>query len=1029
MAEIADKKKQEEVIVIGGGLGGCLSALFALRAGYKVTLLEEKDKLLDGATLYASRLHLGGEYPLDAKTGEDCLKGAVAWKLIMPSTIYNHGSEARFLISKKTETEGKKIERKNRRALLFPKGMGKVNETYLTVDKYVAYYENIRKKYEELLGQVRSLTGWEQEEAEKALFGPATVGSFYEKITPLTHKHEFAGYENSASSSLSPSSLDRQPMAGGVKSREPGLNIAVYLALIEQILHYEVQRGRLHIHCQSKAEAISQTADGRWSVACEGGRRFEADQVVQAAFEQGIALDMPHRADPSKKVTAYRRAMAIVDTSEIPMTDLPHSTFTMLGRNGGMYCPWNKNLAILYHPGAAYLGETVLDKDHPHVPKEWAEPLSPKQAEALKKSFKENLAGIYPFLRKARFVDVIVRNTLNFQDTLSARRHEPTEEIKPGYFAMYPTKLTLAPLAAVEVVEGLKARSAAREGKEVPARDVLEAILQPENAALYRIEPSMAPAKDFAMRRGASPTMVATGLYAAPQRAILPTETAPAATDVSTGTMTVKTRSFGQGFGPHKVAVYTETGPKTGDLFADLSDCERIRAWAEAGAAVPVTQAVPAERLTRAVHNQLLHADMLDLVEMVPALITELSARHRSTLFSASNLGHIPAETWETINASRAHALPSLQPNALHEYFLCMVPGSLSELAAAPGSPEQVRRREATEIAAAVLPMLFAALPEPERAAVTAHIAEWMSAQGPEKNRKFFAPLADPNLNKLVIRRTGATMYTEKIFNNGRTLQVVPGQHVQHRTPPYTIQFQGKEFRPVQFHFHRNKNIDREGLPRLPVKDKAGRDDGRLEFKLYRHQGHQTACQSRLSKDPNDDIAGELHAIFMHQEPESADQKPGHKTALALCAHVQARGRDWRNRVLDHYVEPLRGVNEPLAEGSGVRPAQTLPFEPLECFTSGAYKHKAEPFGKDEKLPEAPFASLFLGGIAVDPSGKAVLREDASDIFYRGVHAVHLPKPISISLDQMRILENAQGPLAVLPDDMAVKPIARAGRG
>jgi glycine/D-amino acid oxidase-like deaminating enzyme len=140
---------REEIAVIGAGLGGCLTALMlAKNPRYHVTLIEAQDTLLNGASAIASRLHLGGEYPLDPQTAQDCLMGAVIWKLLMP----NHGEDERqeniltptppmkFLVAKKTEEFGRK---------------NAGEERTLTLDKYVSSYEKIRLAYRDIFERVK----------------------------------------------------------------------------------------------------------------------------------------------------------------------------------------------------------------------------------------------------------------------------------------------------------------------------------------------------------------------------------------------------------------------------------------------------------------------------------------------------------------------------------------------------------------------------------------------------------------------------------------------------------------------------------------------------------------------------------------------------------------------------------------------------------------------------------------------------------------------------------------------------------
>jgi hypothetical protein len=62
------------VSVCGGGIFGCTAAIFLAREGHKVTLYEQKDTLLTGASGHNQfRLHAGYHYPRSSLTIRECL--------------------------------------------------------------------------------------------------------------------------------------------------------------------------------------------------------------------------------------------------------------------------------------------------------------------------------------------------------------------------------------------------------------------------------------------------------------------------------------------------------------------------------------------------------------------------------------------------------------------------------------------------------------------------------------------------------------------------------------------------------------------------------------------------------------------------------------------------------------------------------------------------------------------------------------------------------------------------------------------
>jgi hypothetical protein len=76
MAADMSEQMSADVIVVGGGVFGCLSAIEIAKKGLSVKLLEKNADLMLAATLNnQNRLHLGYHYPRDVETAVQCQRG------------------------------------------------------------------------------------------------------------------------------------------------------------------------------------------------------------------------------------------------------------------------------------------------------------------------------------------------------------------------------------------------------------------------------------------------------------------------------------------------------------------------------------------------------------------------------------------------------------------------------------------------------------------------------------------------------------------------------------------------------------------------------------------------------------------------------------------------------------------------------------------------------------------------------------------------------------------------------------------
>ena len=91
---------QFDVIVVGGGIFGCLTAIELSKQGLRVQLHEKNDQIMIGASLNnQNRLHLGYHYPRDLSTALQCQKGFEAFKKRFSECILDKFCNAYFISS------------------------------------------------------------------------------------------------------------------------------------------------------------------------------------------------------------------------------------------------------------------------------------------------------------------------------------------------------------------------------------------------------------------------------------------------------------------------------------------------------------------------------------------------------------------------------------------------------------------------------------------------------------------------------------------------------------------------------------------------------------------------------------------------------------------------------------------------------------------------------------------------------------------------------------------------------------------
>ncbi len=89
-----------DVLVIGGGIFGCMAAIELAASDMKVKLIEKHSSLLSGASFNnQNRLHLGYHYPRDLYTAIQCKLGFDEFKNTFKKSILSNFSNAYFISS------------------------------------------------------------------------------------------------------------------------------------------------------------------------------------------------------------------------------------------------------------------------------------------------------------------------------------------------------------------------------------------------------------------------------------------------------------------------------------------------------------------------------------------------------------------------------------------------------------------------------------------------------------------------------------------------------------------------------------------------------------------------------------------------------------------------------------------------------------------------------------------------------------------------------------------------------------------
>jgi glycine/D-amino acid oxidase-like deaminating enzyme len=373
----------ETHVVVGGGIAGCLSALFRRRAGFNVVLLERNDSVSGALPVctetsnVVSENHSGAEYPFDAWSARDCLTGRVATEELFPADIYGGKDYSRIIASQSMIDDGIDILSICRR----------------NMDVLRDHYNRLRE-IDPKIAELRE--GDPLCEERVGVDGVADVAGVF--VTP-----------------------------------QRGLNPTYVAAVLE---HELVNVG---VDFRSGCEVVNVAQGGRDGYEVEyrapdgETHRLAATQVglCAAAHSFGIAK----RLNP---LTTFPKIfLALREILYVSLPDGTDKDFTCLkleDRYGGMLSPLNSECAMVYHPPAAHIGTVTLDPETCDYPDGYLRYLAaghPEQEERADWTMRE-LKRYYPELRRSEVLGIYLKVAVNTVDDSRIRRNLGVHQILPG---------------------------------------------------------------------------------------------------------------------------------------------------------------------------------------------------------------------------------------------------------------------------------------------------------------------------------------------------------------------------------------------------------------------------------------------------------------------------------------------------------------------------------------------------------------------------------------------------------------------
>jgi hypothetical protein len=105
------KKLSKNILVVGGGIFGCTSAIYLSNAGYNVTLIEKNSDIFkETSYINQYRIHRGFHYPRSPKTIKQCLRSYNEFEKFFSKAVFDSKKHKCFysISSKKSKTSAKK---------------------------------------------------------------------------------------------------------------------------------------------------------------------------------------------------------------------------------------------------------------------------------------------------------------------------------------------------------------------------------------------------------------------------------------------------------------------------------------------------------------------------------------------------------------------------------------------------------------------------------------------------------------------------------------------------------------------------------------------------------------------------------------------------------------------------------------------------------------------------------------------------------------------------------------------------------
>ena len=377
-------KHKELHIVIGGGIAGCLSAIFRGRAGYQVVLLEKQQAQFPGVypvctqtSNIVSENHSGAEYPFDPQSARDCLDGRIENERLFPEVIYGGKTYSRIIASRSMMDDG-----------------------YDIVGQCRANMEVIRSHYAK-----RSA-----ESSSNAVFGrPSAVCRELATVD---------GVNDVAAAFITP---------------QRGMNPV----FVSAVLEWELKRCGVEFRQGSSVTTLTRLSDGKYRVDFENAdcklESLIADQVSLCSATP--AFGMARMLNPSIEFPKIFMALRLILYVDLPDgTDKNFTCLKLEDSYGGMLSPLNEHCAMIYHPPAAHIMNIAMDPVSCRVPDEYIRYLvhaPPESAERARQTLRR-LRAFYPELRRSEILGTYLKVAINTVDDSRVRRNIGVFSVQSG---------------------------------------------------------------------------------------------------------------------------------------------------------------------------------------------------------------------------------------------------------------------------------------------------------------------------------------------------------------------------------------------------------------------------------------------------------------------------------------------------------------------------------------------------------------------------------------------------------------------